>query len=249
MVIMARMLGIPARIVNGFTQGNFDLQHKVWVVNGEDAHSWVQVYFPGYGWINFDPTPGYSAPGGPTERQSSTPVQTQPPTRSSPIATAGHQKPKFQPTPQPGSTGMGTNTTSSDAILRQNLFLTLSLMTLFVSLVVFGLALLYKYKGYKLSTTTTASMVYRRVCRLGAIIGAPPKQWQTPYEYYRMFGRRFPRAAAPMRRITELFVRERWAAPHQELGPAEAQALEKLWPQLRNTLIRSFFSPHSRGGR
>ncbi len=249
MVIMARMLGIPARIVNGFTQGNFDLQHKVWVVNGEDAHSWVQVYFPGYGWINFDPTPGYSAPGGPTERQSSTPVQTQTPTRSTPIATAGHQKPKFQPTPQPGSTGMGTNTTSSDAILRQNLFLTLSLATLFGSLVVFGLALLYRYKGYKLSTTTTASMVYRRVCRLGAIIGAPPKQWQTPYEYYRMLGRRFPRAAAPMRRITELFVRERWAAPHQELGPAEAQALEKLWPQLRNTLIRSFFSPHSRGGR
>ncbi len=144
---------------------------------------------------------------------------------------------------------MGTNTTSSDAILRQNLFLTLSLMTLFVSLVVFSLALLYKYKGYKLSTTTTASMVYRRVCRLGAIIGAPPQQWQTPYEYYRILGRRFPRAAAPMRRITELFVRERWAAPHQELGPAEAQALEKLWPQLRNTLIRSFFSPHSRGGR
>src|SRR6266853_1796464 len=249
MVIMARMLGIPARIVNGFTQGNFDLQHKVWVVNGEDAHSWVQVYFPGYGWINFDPTPGYSAPGGPTGRQSSNPVQTQPPTRSTPIATVGHQKPKFQPTPQPGSTGMGTNTTSSDAILRQNLFLTLSLATLFVSLVVFGLALLYRYKGYKLSTTTTASMVYRRVCRLGAIIGAPPQRWQTPYEYYRMLGRRFPRAAAPMRRITELFVRERWAAPHQELGPAEAQALEKLWPKLRNTLIRSFFSPHSRGGR
>jgi len=60
-----------------------------------------------------------------------------------------------------------------------------------------------------------------------------------------MLGRRFPRAAAPMRRITELFVRERWAAPYHELGPAEAQALDKLWPQLRNNLIRSFFSRRS----
>ncbi len=243
MVIMARMMGIPARIVNGFSQGH--LQNTTWVVNGEDAHSWVQVYFPGYGWINFDPTPGYSAPGGQTEQQSPAPVKTQPPTRSTPIATAGHQKPKFQPTPRIGSTGIGTNTTSSDTILRQNLFLTLSLMTLFVSLVVFGLALLYRYKGFKLSTKTTASMVYRRVCRLGSIIGAPPQRWQTPFEYYLMLGRRFPRAAAPMRRITELFVRERWAAPHQEIGPAEAQTLEKLWPQLRNTLIRSLFSRRS----
>ena len=89
-------------------------------------------------------------------------------------------------------------------------------------------------------------MVYRRVCRLGSIIGTPPQRWQTPYEYYLMLGRRFPRAAAPMRRITELFVRERWASPHQEPGPTEAQALEKLWPQLRNTLIRSLFS--RRGG-
>src|SRR6266699_642898 len=58
MTIMARMLGVPARIVNGFSQGHFDSQH--WVVNVTDAHSWVQVYFSGFGWINFDPTPGFS---------------------------------------------------------------------------------------------------------------------------------------------------------------------------------------------
>jgi transglutaminase-like putative cysteine protease len=243
MVIMARMLGVPARIVNGFSQGN--LQGNKWVVNGEDAHSWVQVYFPGYGWINFDPTPGYSVPGGQTEQQSPTPVQTQSPTRPTPIATAGHQKPKLQHSNKPGSIGIGTNTTSSGDIARQNLFLAFSLAVLFGSIVLFCFALLYRYKGYKLSATTTASMVYRRVCRLGFIIGAPPQRWQTPYEYYRMLGRRFPRAAAPMRHITELFVRERWAAPHQAPGPAEEQALEKLWPQLRNTLIRSLFSRKS----
>ena len=241
MTIMARRLGIPARIVNGFSQGHFDPQRKVWVVNGDDAHSWVQVYFPGFGWINFDPTPGFSA-NGPTAQPSPAPVKTQPPTRPTPISTAGHQKTGSQPTPTHGSTGNGTNTTSPGAISRQNLFLTLSLATLLGSVVIFCFALLFRYKGNKLSASVTASTIYRRVCRLGTLIGSPPQRWQTPYEYYRMLGRRFPQAAAPIRRVTELFVRERWAAPHQAPGPAEEQSLEKLWPHLRNTLIRSFLS-------
>jgi hypothetical protein len=243
MTIMARMMGIPARIVNGFTWGH--KQGNKWVVNGDDAHSWVQVYFPGYGWITFDPTPGVSGTNGPTAQPSPSPVKNQPPTRPTPIATAGHQKPGSKPTPAPGSTGTGTNTTSPSAIARQNLFLALSLVTLLGSVVIFCFALLFRYKGYKLSASVTASTIFRRVCRLGTLIGSPPQRWQTPYEYYRMLGRRFPQAAAPLRRVTELFVRERWAAPHQVPGPAEEQSLEKLWPHLRNTLIRSFLSRRS----
>jgi len=243
MTIMARMLGIPARIVNGFTWGH--KQGNKWIVNVTDAHSWVQVYFPGYGWITFDPTPGFSTSGDPSKQQGPAPVKTQPPTRPTPIATAGHQKPGSKPTPAPGSTGTGSNTTSPSALARQNLFLALSLVTLLGSVVIFCFALLFRYKGYKLSASVTASTIFRRVCRLGTLIGSPPQRWQTPYEYYRMLGRRFPQAAAPLRRITELFVRERWAAPHQVPGPAEEQSLEKLWPHLRNTLIRSFLSRRS----
>ena len=125
---------------------------------------------------------------------------------------------------------------------RQNLFLALSLVTLLGSVLIFCFVLLFRYKGYKLSASVTASSIYRRVCRLGTLIGSPPQRWQTPYEYYRVLGRRFPQAAAPMRRVTELFVRERWAAPYQAPGPAEEQSLEKLWFQLRNALIRSFLS-------
>jgi Domain of unknown function (DUF4129) len=117
---------------------------------------------------------------------------------------------------------------------------------LFGSLAVFGLALLKRYKSNHPGVSITASTVYRRVCRLGVMIGTPPQRWQTPYEYYRMLGWRYPRAAAPMRHLTELFVRERWAPPQQAPDPNEGQALEKLWHQLRNALIRSFFA---RGGK
>jgi transglutaminase-like putative cysteine protease len=240
MVVMARMMGIPARIVNGFTQGT--LQGNTWVVNGTDAHSWVQVYFPGYGWINFDPTPGFSVPGAPAAQQSTPPVKSTPPTRPTPVATPRHQTPKLQPTPKPNSIGNSTNIPSRDAIMRQNLFLTLSLVILFGSLALFGLALLKRYKDSHPEVSITASMVYRRVCRLGVIMGTPPQRWQTPFEYYRMLGRRYPRAATPMRHITELFVRERWAPPRRMPDPIEGQTLEKLWHQLRNALIRSLFA-------
>ncbi len=57
MVIMLRTIGIPARLVNGFQTGTYNRYGKDFVVRARDAHSWVEVYFPRYGWIPFDPTP------------------------------------------------------------------------------------------------------------------------------------------------------------------------------------------------
>ncbi len=57
MVLMLRTLQVPARYVNGFQTGTYNRLGKDFVVRARDAHSWVEVYFPGYGWIPFDPTP------------------------------------------------------------------------------------------------------------------------------------------------------------------------------------------------
>jgi protein-glutamine gamma-glutamyltransferase len=58
MAVMLRTLGIPARIVNGFRSSEFNDITGQYVIRARDAHSWVEAYFPGYGWITFDPTPG-----------------------------------------------------------------------------------------------------------------------------------------------------------------------------------------------
>ncbi len=60
MAVMLRTLGIPARIVNGFRSSEFNDITGQYVIRARDAHSWVEAYFPGYGWITFDPTPGGS---------------------------------------------------------------------------------------------------------------------------------------------------------------------------------------------
>ncbi len=57
MTVMLRTLEIPSRLVNGFLPGEYNDISSLYVVRGSDAHSWVEAYFPSYGWIAFDPTP------------------------------------------------------------------------------------------------------------------------------------------------------------------------------------------------
>jgi len=57
MAIMLRTLGIPAREVNGFLPGEYNDLGGDYIVRASDAHSWVEVYFPGNEWQVFDPTP------------------------------------------------------------------------------------------------------------------------------------------------------------------------------------------------
>ena len=57
MAIMLRQIGIPARLVNGFRAGEYNRLADAFVVHQYNAHSWVEAYFPPYGWLEFDPTP------------------------------------------------------------------------------------------------------------------------------------------------------------------------------------------------
>jgi transglutaminase-like putative cysteine protease len=58
MALMLRYLGIPARVGAGFTLGRYDEGKHEWTVADTNAHTWVEAWFKGYGWLPFDPTPG-----------------------------------------------------------------------------------------------------------------------------------------------------------------------------------------------
>lgn len=57
MAVMLRSLHIPARLVTGFRTGEFNDLTGQYVVRASNAHAWVEAYFPGTGWVSFDPTP------------------------------------------------------------------------------------------------------------------------------------------------------------------------------------------------
>ena len=63
MAVLLRLAGVPARIATGFvlSVNNFDDRTQNYIVRGHDAYAWVEVYFPDYGWVDFDPTPTTSA--------------------------------------------------------------------------------------------------------------------------------------------------------------------------------------------
>jgi transglutaminase-like putative cysteine protease len=57
MAVLLRSQGVPARVVAGFATGEYDGLQRRYRVPAKAAHAWVEVYFPGYGWIEFEPTP------------------------------------------------------------------------------------------------------------------------------------------------------------------------------------------------
>lgn len=58
MALMLRTVGIPSRVAVGYAPGRFDTGSDRWEIVDRDAHSWVEAYLPGAGWVAFDPTPG-----------------------------------------------------------------------------------------------------------------------------------------------------------------------------------------------
>lgn len=59
MVVLLRAVDVPARVADGYASGSWDAQQRAYRVPVSAAHAWVEVYFPGYGWVEFEPTPAF----------------------------------------------------------------------------------------------------------------------------------------------------------------------------------------------
>ncbi|HET6189211.1 MAG TPA: transglutaminase domain-containing protein, partial [Trebonia sp.] len=88
MAALARLLGIPARVAIGFTSGT-PVAGSQWVVTSHDAHAWPELYFQGFGWLRFEPTPPGSAPG---QGTATAPVYTFSASGTLPGSSAGSQQ-------------------------------------------------------------------------------------------------------------------------------------------------------------
>jgi cell division septation protein DedD len=241
MAVMARQLGIPTRIVNGFSQGHLDVAHNVWAVDGQDAHSWVQAYLPGFGWVNFDPTPGFAPNAAPASQAKPTATKT-PANPAAPI----------KPTPAKTTTKNQTHTTpppikkpatsqhrkGQSVIVNQGVLMGISIFVLLLSLVVFLMAMAsYWWRNLYAENGFIAAMFWR-LCRLASWVGLAPRSSQTPYEYSSMLGNQFPQQAPSLWHLTQLFVYERWGPPRQKPFASEDEAKQHLASPLRSLFLR-----------
>jgi hypothetical protein len=68
-VILLRTLGIPSRMAVGYAHGKFHASEGYYEVKGKDAHAWPEIYFPDYGWVEFEPTGNQSVLNRPEKRE------------------------------------------------------------------------------------------------------------------------------------------------------------------------------------
>jgi transglutaminase-like putative cysteine protease len=109
--VLARLLGMPSRIVVGYTAGTPNSAGTVWQVTTADAHAWPEIYFPSVGWVRFEPTPG-----GTTGQSTATP-----PRYTLDVSNGSSPNPQVSsPTgPSGSSTGKATNPNSRTHIAQE----------------------------------------------------------------------------------------------------------------------------------
>ena len=238
MAIMARSLGIPSRVVAGYTNGTFDAKNHQWIVYGTDAHSWTQIYFAGYGWVNFEPSASFSTFSRPLPNQFSSGSSnvTGGNTGQNQTVTGSRKNVPGQLDPGGNSSGLPT-VAESQALLRQQIstaFGGLILLAIFVC-ILFGIWWSRLFRRYSI-----AMQLYGRVCLLASWAGIRLQPSQTPYEYMQAIAEAAPSEAVVLERIGDIYVRERWADPESKEHPrssGEINELPGIWKQLQPRLF------------
>jgi transglutaminase-like putative cysteine protease len=112
MTVLARALDIPARLGVGFLPGELGTDRS-YRVTGADAHAWPELYFPGTGWVRFEPTPAVQT--GPPPSWSNPFSAAAPTATPSQAAPQGTTAPTAPSSTAPGSTGQGLPGSTDDS--------------------------------------------------------------------------------------------------------------------------------------
>jgi len=172
MVVLARLNGIPARLAIGYTMGDLDPRTGDYVVTELQAHSWPELYFPGYGWIPFEPTPSQAVPAR-TDR-------------------AAASQPSAVPTPGYTEAGLAAGmaelqdlAAAQAAGQRRSLALRIALAALNGVLVCWfaGWLVWWRKRTPQVTVPGEAGDAYARLLRWGVRLGRPARPSDTPREY------------------------------------------------------------------
>ncbi len=226
---MLRSLGIPVRLVNGYGPGSYDDRQQRYVVRESDAHTWVEVYFPHYGWIPFEPTPDgtyFPVPRGNTpggcdkdsefcdpESVSAVEKQTSSPASSTPNGL------------DPGDQGIAGGANSNVPSLP-------NILGLLGLLLAVGAALFLA--GSRYLRPTTAGGAWKRTGFLARLAGVRRRPDETPAEFARRLGEELPEVRQPVLRLAEAYMMAAYAPPHVAARSRERvlEAYEELRPGL-----------------
>ncbi len=229
MTVMLREMGVPARLVEGYTTGTLDPMTGKYVVKELDAHAWVEAYFPNYGWIEFEPTPS-QAPflrvdsdltgGGTLPGDISEPNDPDIPTSDKERSGLG------QNDIDPGAdSGAAANAQRFDPVPL------IAVLFGLLALSLFGFARFQlRFRGQQ-----PIDAAWGKSRLLASYAGYRPDPTQTTYEYAAMLGEAVPDARSPIQEIAEARVRDRYTAAGASAD--DAAKAQGAWRRLARTLL------------
>lgn len=241
MAVMLRHVGVPVRIASGYATGEYQAETGVYRLRNRDAHTWVEVYFPTYGWVQFEPTssePVIDRPAG-TTSVAPAPIPTTPPLND--IERGNVDNPGVTPPTFNGQTFAATFT-NPGALAGVALAL---LAGLGILAVVFW-TLRRVINRPRQSTRPTFRTVpqgfsehlWERVMRWARRFGLVERPSQTPLEHAATFGRLVPDANTDLATIANLYTRDLYS-PHG-ITPDEAGDAQLAWLNARPLLLRTW---------
>lgn len=244
MVVMLRALDIPARLGVGYVvdQEDFDKNKNGYVVKDKNTYSWPEVYFPGYGWIVFNPTPDRPADlypqvgGAGTGAAGEIDLSDFPglPVSADPLFE--FERGPFQVDSVPPETPVGGQGESYTMTILAALAAFAALLAAAV-----GLGWRRSVAGLPLEQQT-----WEKLVRLSSLAGHPLQAGQTPAEYANALQRTF-RDMRGVSVIAQAYMRSRFG--RKAAGPEERQRIRELWPHVRGTLLRAIGRRALRQGR
>jgi hypothetical protein len=231
MVMMLRTQGIPARYVMGYLPGR-QLDDGRWEVPRSAAHAWVEVYFPGYGWITFDPTPGNEENSNVQPRlDAGPPVATpRPPDVAAPSPTflgPDDDEGIFRPLP-------GTNPQLPGGGGASGLVGPLAVIGLLAAIGLLVLAV-----GLRRAPRTEPELAYSGVTRLARRLGYGPRPSQTAYEFADGLGEVVPAVRGELKLVATAKVESAYG--RRELQGEALRALRDAYRRVRMGLLRLVF--------
>jgi transglutaminase-like putative cysteine protease len=229
---MLRSLGIPTRLVNGYGPGAFDTTVNTIVVRNQDFHSWVEVYFPSYGWIPFEPTHDLvygviprGNPSGATLCIRENGCVNPPNIPLTPGDVPGPIVPLQGPNVGNSAGPAGIRFSLPDAWT----------LTKFAGVLLAILLVLLALAARYLRPRTVMT-VWKRLLVLSRLAGAERRPGETPLELGRRLAQTFPEASEPVRSLAGGFVVAAYAPP--EVAETGRTTVMEAWSALRPALLR-----------
>jgi transglutaminase-like putative cysteine protease len=221
MAVMARSLGLPSRIATGYAQGQFDSKLNAYEVYQYNAHTWPEIYFPKYGWIQFEPTASQPEIVRPTAngtdpnaaRHDRTPSDT-------PFELNPRERPNRAP--EDIDTPVGGDTLQTLASARLTTVVIVVLIAAAVIALAIGSAWLgvraYEGGGGARQVSTGGAWAFARLARMTRWLRLQLSAADTPYEQAKTIGLAVPKRQGEIDQLADLYVRERYGRADVDLN-------------------------------